>query len=230
MKAFIIYTPHAKSIEYANVCLKSFQDYTGWEPELFEGVTTDTLSLYENKYKIKTKEKSRAVDFWKHERVKYYIKKSCSLNHYRLFRKCVKLNEPIAIIEHDSHCIASWDNYVFNDVMVLNIISALKQDSLRPIAPFNSTLPPNGINNLSIKNLFYRHDPNLKDARIMPGTGAYAITPSGAQKMIDVYENIGWEQSDHIINTGYIQIQTIVPELFTFKLPNLATSHGENLL
>lgn len=44
--------------------------------------------------------------------------------------------------------------------------------------------------------------------------------------MIKAYEKDGWEQSDFIINTNYVRIQTIVPELFTFKLHNLAMSHG----
>jgi len=226
MKAFIIYTPHEKSIEYAQAAMDSFENFKGWEPELFEGVTIETLDAYEEKFPLKTKELSRAADYYKYDLQKYKIKKCCSLNHYRLFKRCVELNEPIAVIEHDSHCISNWDNPTFDGVLVLNAVSAIKQDTLRPVWDKNKDPIKSGIQNINFNGLNYRHDPTLKHAHIMPGTAAYAITPNGAQKMIDAYENSGWEQSDFMINTGRVRIQTIVPELFTFKLPNLSMSHG----
>lgn len=229
MKAFIIHTPHEKSIKYAGKALESFEPYTGWEPELFDGVTLETLSKYEDMFQIKTKEKSRAAGFYIHDRDMYTIKKCCSFNHYRLFNRCVELNEPIAVIEHDSHCIGDWEDIKFEDILVMNVQSALTQNSLRNILRQNRNKVPTGLHNINIKGLGYRHDPKINGSHIMPGTASYAVTPEGASKMIDVYENIGWEQSDFIINTAYVRIQTIMPELFTFKLPNLATSHGKNL-
>lgn len=44
--------------------------------------------------------------------------------------------------------------------------------------------------------------------------------------MIEAYETIGWEQSDFMLNSSVVRIQTLSPELFTFKLPNLKTSLG----
>ncbi len=226
MKTFIIYIDHPKSIDYASQCLKSFEHFSGWEPELFEGITVDTLPTYEEQYNIKMKELSRASDFFNNHPKKYKIKKSCSLNHYRLFRKCVELNEPIAVVEHDSHCMKDWENAKFDDVLVLNAASAIKQQVLKHIWPINRHKIPDGIQDICFNGLVYKFSEDWKGAHIMPGTAAYAITPMGAQKMIDVYENIGWEQSDFIINTHNVRIQTIVPELFTFKLPNLKMSHG----
>ena len=184
---------------------------------------------WHNMYSLKTKENSRAAAFYLHDSDIYMIKKCCSFNHYRLFNRCVELNEPIAIIEHDSHCIGDWKDFKFEDILVMNIQSALTQNSLRNIIKKNTNIPKSGLHDINIKGLCYRHDPKINGCHIMPGTASYAVTPEGARKMIDVYENIGWEQSDFIINTAYVQIQTIMPELFTFKLPNLATSHGHNL-
>jgi len=227
LKAFIIYVEGNKiSEEYADKAIKSFSHFSGWAPSLFCGVTLDTLSIYEKKFNLKIKESSRAMDFFLNDQNRYLIKKCCSLNHYRLFKKCIELNEPIAIIEHDAHCMADWEDFNFDDVLVMNISSAVNQDVLKHL---NLKAPiTNGIFDINL-GLNYRHDALLKHAHIMPGTASYAITPQGAKKMIEVYESIGWEQSDHILNTAYVKIKTIIPELFTFKLANLSMSHGKNL-
>lgn len=230
MKAYIIHTPHKKSVEYAHQALKSFEGFIGWDPELFEGLTPEILPNFEKEHPIKTKEKSRAMDYLKGDPLRYVVKKCCSMNHYRLFKKCIELDESIAVVEHDSHCIGNWDNLLFDDILVMNTESAIKQPVLAPIWGKNKKPVESGIRDICFNGLNYRHDPVINGAHVMPGTAAYAVTPAGAKKMIDVYENIGWEQSDFIINTAYVRIQTIMPELFTFKLPNLSTSHGRNML
>lgn len=238
MKAFIIYISSVKSVEYANRCLASFERFSGWEPELFEGLTTETLDQYESAAGyFKTKSPSRAEQYCVANTTKCRVKKCCSLNHYRLFNRCVELNEPIAVIEHDSHCIGDWKKYNFEDVLVMNAHSAIHQDVLRPILSQNIDKSGNlrgtspGIQDINFTGLRYQTlDPNLTGHHIMPGTAAYAITPTGARKMIAAYHTYGWEQSDFMINTGYVRIQMVTPELFTFKLPNLSMSHGENIL
>lgn len=228
MKAFIIHTPHAQSVEYANIALASFASFCGWSPQLFEGVTLQTLPHYQEEFQIPLKQPSRAMEYIHQPKGK--IKQCCSLNHYRLFKLCVELDEPIAVVEHDSHCVSDWSAPLFDDVLLLNLVSSLRQPVLAPILRQNPDPFPTGIDEININGLRYRHiDPALTGKHIMPGTAAYAITPAGAQKMIDAYELVGWDQSDFMINTGYVRIQTIVPELFTFKLPNLSTSHGNNM-
>lgn len=228
MKTLIIHTHHAKSKNYAQQAFESFSSYTGWEPQLFQGVTIESLARYESKYRIRMKKHSRAEAFLQYDSLRYVIKKCCSLNHYRLFKFCVMYGKPIAVVEHDSHCIGDWNPDIkFQDLLVLNVESAIQQFALHDLN-MTSEMYDEGIHPIRLP-LFYKHDPKLENAHMMPGTAAYAVTPEGAAKMIKVYEGIGWEQSDHIMNTGYVSIETIVPELFTFKLPNLKMSHGENM-
>jgi len=229
MKAFIIYVQGNKISEtYAAKTLDSFNSNNGWEPTLFKGVKLSTLSYWKKQYPLQMKKLSRVASFHTLKtKTKYNTKKCCSMNHYRLFQKCVKINEPIAVIEHDSYCKGNWLDVDFDDVLILNAQSAIHQKAftfLRKQYP-NTEKVEKGIHDINFE-LYYRHDPEINGANIMPGTAAYAITPTGAQKMIDVYENIGWEQSDFIINTHYVRIQTIIPELFTFKVKNLSMSHG----
>ena len=234
MKAFIIHINHQSSIEYAQAALNSFSGFKGWEPELFEGVALDTLPKYEKLYPLKTKSPSRAEDFFKKNKKKYQIKKCCSMNHYRLFNKCVELNEPIAVVEHDSHCVGDWEDFDFQDILVMNAASAIKQKTLKPVWKINQHPIEQGVHDINFNGLRYKFDyggvGEISDLpHIMPGTAAYAVTPKGARKMIEVYETKGWEQSDFIINTGHVRIQTIMPELFTFELPNLSMSHGRHI-
>lgn len=229
MKAFIIHTKHPKSVKYANASLKSFENYSGWEPILFEGVTPETLPLWEEKYPLNVKSKSRVANFEKKDYPKFLAKKSCSYNHYRLFKKCIEMDEPIAIIEHDSDCKNDWKEYKFNDILMMNAKSAINLKKFKRIQQRNRHTLKKGIHDIGFIGLTYKHQTNIKFAYMMPGTAAYAVTPVGASKMLKVYETIGWEQSDFIINTAYVQIQTIIPELFMFTRPNLAMSHGRNI-
>ena len=115
IKAFIIHTSHPDSLEYAQKCVKSFHPFDRWDIEMFEGLTKETIPEFESKHNIRTKKHSRAMAIKKSDLNMYNTKKSCSLNHYRLAKKCIELNHPIAVIEHDSHCIKSWDNPKFED-------------------------------------------------------------------------------------------------------------------
>lgn len=229
MRAFIIYVKSNKlSEEYANRVLNSFQKFSGWEPELFVGLTPETLIEFEKEFPIEVKKNSRAEDFQKRNAVVFRYKKSCSMNHYRLMQKCVELNDVIVVPEHDVCCVSDWRNLEFEGVLVLNIESAAKDLRLKGLVRLDEV--QEGIHDLAkIMLRKYRHDSRLSEARIMPGTAAYAVTPSTAKKMIEAYETIGWEQSDHIINTAYVPICVLLPEMFGFGSPNLRMSRGENI-
>lgn len=223
MKALIIHTLHKKSIEYANKTLNSFSGHIGWEPELFEGVTVQTLQKFEELYDIKIKKESRAITF---SSDLFKVKKSCFLNHYRLFHKCLEINEPLAVIEHDSHCIGDWIDLKFDDILIMNYNSAIRQHVFKNIWNKNPLITKNGLSDIDF-SVKYKFEERLKAESAIPGTAAYAITPSGAAKMLKAIHTYGWDQSDYVINTGYVRIQCLNPELFTFKLPNLRMSHGE---
>lgn len=228
MKAFILYIKeNSLSEQYALKCKQSFKNHSGWTPEWFEGITPLTIDRYTT-FEHKTHSFADNV-LSKGDKQVYLSKKSCAHNHYYLFKVCVELSEPIAVIEHDSYCVGDWSNYRFDDILVLNITSAIR-DGIQDIhhRRNKNTIIASGIQDINLTKLNYYWDPNIT-GHMMPGTAAYAVTPDGAQKMINVFEKIGWDQSDAIINTTFVRIQTIMPELFTFQLPNLRTSRGKNM-
>ncbi len=257
MKSFIIHiNDHNKSVKNAKDCLKSCKD-TGFDPILFNGVTPYTLNQWDvldnlgpikgsradnlrKYYQLLLKGKCPKCKKWKDkgkcakarknclESKRYLYKKSCFLNHIRLWKICVQINEPISVLEHDSRCIKEWDDIEFEDLLILNIKSAFKQRCFKSIydkcSKFSKRLK-NGVN-------FYKNSPLTLKGHLfeggyhMPGTAAYSVTPVGAKKLLKELKN-GWNQSDFYINTKLVNIQYAVPEYFTFcDSNNLQTSHG----
>lgn len=222
MKAYVIYVKgHKKSEQYMKKCIASCGG-TGFEAEPFEGVTPKTLPKYKELLH-KDLHRGRVTHFKNQNEKKYQIKKSCFTNHVRLWKKCIELNEPIAVLEQDVHCVWNWDNTLFDELLILNIDSAYKQ-------PVFSHLNLNTNFSFGVQDyngpLAYYHSSVFKGAFMMPGTGSYAVTPKGAKKLLKALDKYGWEQSDYFINTMNVNIQYKIPEYFTFKLTNLNMSHG----
>lgn len=225
MKSFVIYVKgHKTSEKYARMCADSCKGK--FDCELFEGVTPETLAKFEKRFDFPRMIPSRVDDMHKESQRLYTTKKSCFLNHVRLWEKCIEIDEPIAVIEHDSHCIRAWDNVKFDEVLVLNINSALfKQKIIKEFWSKKNKKKPilhTGLHDY-ISNLVYHRNNKWHDASIIPGTAAYAITPKGATKLLKSVQD-GWEQSDHFINTKNVRIEYMMPEYFTFKVKNLNMS------
>lgn len=221
MKAFIIYVKgHEKSEQYAKASLKSCEG-SGFDAELLEGVTPDTIDQHEQYPEI---ENGRATFFKREDTKKYLTKKSCFTNHIRVWKKCIELNEPVAFIEQDAYCIANWNNVIFDELLILNINSAFKQ----PVFDDIRNKPSFDLGKKVYKNspLVYNKDNIWKDSPMIPGTAAYAITPKGANRLLKNLETYGWDQSDYFINTYNVNMEYMIPEYFTFKFKNLNMSHG----
>jgi len=230
MKAYIVYVKNnEKSEYYANYCLDSCKDK--FDAELFEGVTPDTLLDYEKIYDFDHISPSRAESFYLENEKLYRIKKSCFMNHVRLWNLCLETNQPLAFIEQDSFCVREWNNLSFEDVLILNYESAWDQKVFTNLRRTSAgEIEIKGGKNLYNKSpLRYKKVNIFESSSMMPGTAAYAINPSGAKKLVTTLDTYGWDQSDYFINSRSVQIEYNIPEYFTFKLPNLNMSHGNYL-
>ena len=221
MKTFVIYVKgHKKSEQYMNKCIESCSN-SNFDAEPFEGVTPATLNEYTQYPEIKN---GRAECFKSENKKIYETKKSCFTNHVRIWKKCIELNQPVAFVEQDSSCIRQWNNQIFNEVLILNISSAFKQPVFDHV--MNKPNLDLGVHNYNYSPLFYRFNNIFQNSLLIPGTGAYAITPLGAKKLLNILEKHGWDQSDFFINTKNVNLQYVTPEYFTFKLKNLNMSYG----
>lgn len=229
MKAFVVFVPQvAASREYASKVLESIQNHAGWTPELLPGTTPDTIPLYEQWFSMQDQVPSRIVGFRERAYEIYLTKKSCFYNHVRVWHRCVELDEPVAFIEHDAICVRDWDEPKFNQVLILNARSSLKQSVIRKPLIKRGHLAKMQLDDHAVTDwqvpITNRHAEG--SPVMMPGTAAYAITPKAAARLLHRVIYKGWEQSDHFINIDSSEIVYRVPDYFDLRLPNLQLSHG----
>jgi GR25 family glycosyltransferase involved in LPS biosynthesis len=127
------------------------------------------------------------------------------MSHFLLWNECAKGDEDYLILEHDARLIDDPKGIDFEDVLHL--------DAWR----FEEAEGEEGVT---------EHAFIVKGWKTMKGAFAYIIKPHAAKKLLEAADKYGWEQNDHFINSFNVKIQIVLPEYFTFKLPNLNTSHG----
>ena len=225
MKAQIVHLPQNKeSVEQATQALKSFQD-NGWDVDLLEVITPETL---ETNGRVTNLLKGGRLTHFKDPKLS--IKKSCVNNHIVFWEKVYASNETMAFIEHDALAVRPPEDWTFDDVLILNMQYAFNFGALQG-KRFNKRYPlksDTGVHEHTDKYPLKCKVPKspYKGSKMMPGTAAYAITPQGARKMLDVVYNEGIDQSDYIMNSKIVKMEYVVPSPVKFNTKNLRTSHG----
>ncbi len=228
MKAQIVYIEgHEKSIEQADQSLNSFKKYN-WDIHLQEGITSKSVESLPEYSHYNIVENSRLYKFKEENYNRYLTKISCALNHVYFWKKVVAAGQPMAFLEHDSICIDDWSNTPFEDYLILNTEYVFRPPNKLGINPFRDyEFPGFGVSKLDAKYpLLYYRDNIWKDSHMVPGTGAYAITPKGAKKMLTAIQKYGIDQSDFMLNSFNLNIEYIKPSLVKFNTVNLSTSYG----
>ena len=230
MKTYIIYIKGNEKSEYtANLALESCNQY-GYDTELFDGITPESLKQWDTQYGLTVLNPSHMYDRQiglNGTKYTYECKYSNFLNHYTLWNKSIELDQPIVILEHDVIALNPWSILDFDELLVLNMYSGLHQ----PL--FDTILKPNlieGIHTYTNPYLVYRSDNLWRHASMIPGSAAYAISPKGAKRLIDNVIKHGWDKADYIINSKSVHMQYVYPEYFQFShhiVENQRTSHGE---
>ena len=132
----------------------------------------------------------------------------CFLSHYQLWEKCLELNEPILIFEHDALIIRPLpENFLdlFTHHAILDYAChypdyeeiVLRDGPLKITNyPFIENVPATykGMNSSHVK-----------------GSHAHAIKPAGARKLIDNVKRYGFVASDMCVNQFYTSYITIDP-------------------
>lgn len=127
----------------------------------------------------------------------------CFLSHFQLWKKCVELDEPILITEHDGIFIRDIPKDVndhYTDVLRLDSYQAWKPEYEQLVQ--QSLSEPIG---------YKRPEPHSKTYGSGPycvGYYGYMIKPSGAQKLIDHAINIGANATEMHIGMDVVDIMT----------------------
>lgn len=197
MKNFVICLSKIETSLSTALKLKSQLDNFGYETELFEGTYgTDAVQMMEDEgrtiHPVGIKGPTASID----ENDRSVLKmqspgvKGCFYSHYRLWKKCVELNEPITIWEDDIVLVRKYTPIDWDDVLVLALGHPAK----------------------SLKYIDYLENPEkLSEAKeyfqsSMPGCCGYAIKPHAAKKLIDTYSKT-YLPADNAINQQLVTIQ-----------------------
>jgi glycosyl transferase family 25 len=194
MKSFIICLSKIDASLATATNLKKQLEEFGQEAELFEGTYgNDAVLMMEEEgrtlhpYGIKGPLDSNSPSVAK---LLAPGVKGCFYSHYRLWKKCVELNEPILIFEDDIVLTRSFADVYWRDVLVVAIGHPTK--SVR--------FMDNLINPVT------RTEAQEYRLSSMPGCCGYAIKPHAAKKLLTIYEHT-YLPADNAINRNELTIQ-----------------------
>jgi glycosyl transferase family 25 len=114
----------------------------------------------------------------------------CFDSHYRLWEKCVELNEPIMIFEDDVKFTRAYIPVEFDEVLITVFGNPTKSAKY-----YHYLTEPTG--QAEAKGYWQAS---------MPGTPGYAIKPLAAKKLVDMYRNT-YLPSDNAMMAGIVKIQ-----------------------
>lgn len=207
MKAFIITLNNESSKCYSNRCIDSIKETnSNLDIKIFDAVTPDTLFDINWTWPVIKKSicpyTGMTLKAYKNTDIKKRI--ACAQSHYRLWQKCVELDETICILEHDAIFVRKFEPFDFEGgVLALN--SPIKATFMS--AEYDAAL------NEGVNNIPYITD--LSKPQGLPGNSAYVIKPWAAQELIDKQNEIGWWPNDAIMCRQLFSWLKIVKPYYT---------------
>lgn len=197
MKAFIISLSKIEaSFNSSQNMLAELSKFGDLDVEVFEGTYGDEAQTIFEKEGRKLVEKS-----FKGNPVlidsDYYHKSSrpgvmgCFHSHYRLWEKCLDLNENILIFEDDVIFERGFISVEWEDILLLALGKKKYQNEYYQKLLYNPDGDP--------KAIPLKHN-------VMPGAVGYGITPTGAKKLIDRYK-IEYAPADNALNKGVVTLE-----------------------
>jgi glycosyl transferase family 25 len=190
MKAFIITLSNIpSSLETATEMLAPLKSY-GFEVELFEGTYGDeAVNLFQEQNRLLHSIDHEGNLTKENRKVAGPGAMGCFYSHYRLWQKCVELDETIFIFEDDVKFYRPYYPVDFDEIL---LVAAGSWDSIYPLnAEEEPTIPPTTLS------------PNIP---CLPGAVGYAITPRAARKLIAEYANT-YTAADSAIRSSIVDIK-----------------------
>ena len=135
---------------------------------------------------------------------------ACALSHYLLWKTCVKLKQPILILEHDTKFIAKLD-FTPEQTGRLDIIGINDpRGATRKSAVYHQEIQ---MGRPAIQVAPWIDDQSIPQG--LAGNSAYIIKPSGAQKMIDLVKEFGLWPNDALMCKQLIRTLGVTKKYYT---------------
>lgn len=194
MKSFIIHLSKIESSLTTALNLKKQLEDFNMPVELFEGTYgNDAVEMMKEEGRLIHQLGIKGVINPHDEKLNKMMTpgvKGCFYSHYRLWQKCVELNEPIIIWEDDIVLSRPYFSIDWQDVLIL----ALGHQQKSPRYMHLLTDP--------------QGDPRPEDYKqsSMPGCCGYAVKPHAAKKLTEIYKN-SYLPADNAINVHHLKIE-----------------------
>ena len=147
---------------------------------------------------------------------KYNFKKGkpgvfgCFLSHYYLWQHCVKINEPLLILEHDGYFIRPLPDNILD-----KFTEVLKLDNLNPYSKnYNLALDTNSVLPESFEKYFNESakvSNKINTGNYIKGAYSYIIKPTAATKLLENIATNGFVPADQQIGDLLVDIRVVVP-------------------
>lgn len=203
MKAYVItIAGHEYSESSARRCINSAQEY-GVVVEIFPAVTPDTVERLMLQEKLvwgwadnntrKAVCPISSLEQFPYTSKNLLVKMSCSMSHYLLWKRCIELNEPILILEHDAVFVNSFPDIEFNGAIQINDPRGGGYKG----KPHSESMVQRGTTGTHPLTRKRPADSAIPDG--FSGNSAYIIKPWAAEQFIEAYKKYGVWPNDATI-------------------------------
>jgi GR25 family glycosyltransferase involved in LPS biosynthesis len=173
------------------------------------GITIEKVDgIYSNHDEIILEKKLQFFKKMKEHRKTSLGIKGCFLSHYLLWEKCIELNEPIMIFEHDALLIRPLPNNIL-DLFTHHCIL----DYAVHYPNYEEIIAKDG--DLVVKEFLKLNDSKLKFKSInkahAKGSHAHIVKPLGAVTLVESVKKFGILPADMCVNQYYTSYVTIDP-------------------
>jgi GR25 family glycosyltransferase involved in LPS biosynthesis len=135
----------------------------------------------------------------------YTGQQGCFLAHFQLWQKCLELDEPIIICEHDGVFIRELP-----EKCLKKFTDVLRLESFHHWLPEYVEKTESSLNNkVSVKTLKTRY------RTFYVGYYGYVIKPSGASKLINQAQTVGIRSVDSFIDNRVVDIKSVTSSVVT---------------
>jgi GR25 family glycosyltransferase involved in LPS biosynthesis len=116
---------------------------------------------------------------------------ACFHSHWRLWQRCVELNEPILIFEDDVIFEREWIPVEWQDVLLVATGKSVYRDDWYAEKLYRPEGTPVAV---------------ALNRKVMPGAVGYGLTPAGAAKLTEFYKNC-FLPADNAMNASVVQLE-----------------------
>lgn len=131
----------------------------------------------------------------------------CFLSHFELWIKCIEINEPIMVLEHDGIVIRSLPDNVLD-----NFTEVLKLDAFEYWKPSYLTDLENSLSKEVGYHKFY-HGKHHVTGNYSIGAYGYIIKPKAAEKLVSFSKETGIVCTELQLGTKIVDITTVTSSI-----------------